>query len=427
MSDCPPRVKLLAIVAAGEHDPHLDECEDCANFVVAAAAAVSAFSDRRELEEAIAKEVDAILAETPPRRWSSTLMAVPEMRRSVIIRDLLRRADEMYGRDSRQALDLTTAALNICDAMTTTGQPPSAELQFETLKEHVIALQRMGRLQDALNTISRAWPIAYRTKESQLNRAILSLCGALVYVEPDIAKFDEAIELAETAEAVLEDFGEMHRAIIARQTKAFVLLVMNRFDEALPLLRYVTLDLENTTGESRDTALAYTQLAECLAGIGSFAEAVENASTAERLHRLGSNLPEAARSAHIRCRAISALGRFNEVRDEFARSAEVLFTAKLFDAWAIMRLEYVEAALADDEGADVRSELESVVRVCMTVSATETGQRQRYAAEAMDYLRQLAIRDALTSEAVKLVREFVVRNASRPPVRFTPPPGAFLM
>jgi len=427
MTGCPPRVKLLAIVAAGEHDRHLDECDDCANFAAAAAAAVSAFRDRGEAEQAVAKQVDAILAETPPRRWSSALMAVPEMRRSVVIRDLLRRADEMYGRDSRQALDLTTAAVNICEAMTAGRQPPSAEVQFETLKEHSIALHRMGRPQESLSVISRAWPVACRTEESQLNRAILSLCGAIVYVEPDIAKFEEAIELAETAEAVLEDFGELRRAAVARQTKGYVLLVTNRFHDALPILRDVTLDLDQTAAESRDGALAHAQLALCLVGTGAYGEAIEHANLAERIHLLRADATEAARVAHVRARAVAALGRFSEARAEFNRAADIIFGAGLFDVWSLMRLEYVAAALADDASADLRNDLETVARVCMTLSAKQSTERQRYAAEAMDYLRQLAIRDALTFEAADHVRAFVARNATQAPVRFVAPPGAFLM
>jgi len=67
------------------------------------------------------------------------------------------------------------------------------------------------------------------------------------------------------------------------------------------------------------------------------------------------------------------------------------------------------------------------MRVCLTASANEPTKRRQYAAEALDYLRQLAIRDALTLEAVDNVRAFVNRNESHPPVKFVRPPGAFLM
>jgi len=424
---CPPRAMLLAMVVEGEYVPHLDVCEECAAFVAAATEAVTAFSDRGGVERAVEASIDALLADTPARHWRSAIVASPELCRSIVIRDLLRRADEFYGSDSRAALDLTTAAVAVCDVMTANGHAPSMELQFMVLKEHSVALHRMRMFDEAIIVIGRAWSVAARTKEPQRDRAILSLCTAIIYAEPDIAKFEEAIEFAETAASVLDACGDERRAIIARQTKAYVLLVMNRFAEALPLLISVTADLDEVTGESRDAALAHTQLAECFVGVGLYDEAVEHASTAERLHLMIAGTVDAARATHIRARGIAALGRFSEVRSEFTRAADIVFDAKLFDTWAIMRLDYVAAALADDEGADVRAELESVMRVCMTLNARESTLRQAFAAEALDYLRQLAIRDALTCEAVDRVRAFVTRNASQPPVKFARPSGAFLM
>jgi tetratricopeptide (TPR) repeat protein len=394
-SPCPPRVKLLALIAAGEYVPHLEMCEDCAAFVAAATEAVSAFNDRRELEVAVALQVDAVLAEKPARHWSSVIAAAPDLRRSVVVRDLLRRADDAFGSDARLTLDLTMAAVAVCDAMVASGNPPSMDLQFLALKEHSTALYRMGDLNQAISVINRAWPIATRTGESQRDRAILSLCAAILYSQPDIARFDDAIELAETAASVLDICGDERRANLARQTKAQILMVLNRYTDALPLLRTITFDLDEATGESRDSATAYALLALCL--------------------------------AHVRARAVAGIGRFAEVRAEFHRAAAVIFAAKHFDVWLEMRLDYVAAALADDASADVRAELESVVHVCATLSATESTQRRIFAAEATDYLRQLAVRDALTCEAAKNVRAFIARNSSRPPVKFVRPPGLFIM
>jgi tetratricopeptide (TPR) repeat protein len=424
---CPLRVALLNMIANGEHVPHLATCEDCAAFVAAATEAVTAFTDRGDVERAVEARIDAVLGGTPARHWSSVIVATPELRRSIVIRDLLRRADEFYGSDSRSALDLTTAAVTVCDVMVASDQAPSMELRFLALKEHATALHRMGKFDESIAVLGRAWPIASRTKDSERDRAVLSLCAAIVYAEPDIADFDAAMEFAETAASVLDVCGDERRAIIARQTKAYVLLVMNRFAEALPILQSVTADLDEPTGESRDAAMAHAQLAACLVELGSYDEAVEHASTAERLHLMCGGVLDAARVAHVRARAAAALGRFAEVQSEFTRTADVVFGAKMFNTWAVMRLEYVAAALADDESADVRAELESVARVCMSLNATESTQRQAFAAEALDYLRQLAIRDALTCEAVDRVRAFVIRNNSQPPVKFARPPGAFLM
>ena len=426
--DCPPRIKLLNLVVAGEYVPHLDTCEECAAFIHAATDVVKAFADRGEAERAVAEHIDAMLWNTLPRHWSAVIAQSPELHRSLVVRDLIRRSDELYGTNSRLALSFTTAAVTTCEAMVVRGFPPSPDLHFSAMKKHALALNRAGDCQQALLILKETWPIAWRTSESQRDRAILSVCTAIVYAEPDIARFAEAIELAETATAVLKAYGDERGVLIARQTKGWVLMADRRFAEALPILRMVSLDLGYAAHDSRDAAIAYAQLAECLVNLGLHEEAIDHASEAERIQLSIDGVADAARAAHIRALAVAALGRFDEARPEFARTADILFAGQFFDTWIEFRLDFVAAALAADPGADVHADVELVLRVCQTLSAKESTQRQTFAAEAMDYLRQLAIRDALTLEAVDRVRIYIARNRSRPPVKFAwPSGGAFAM
>jgi hypothetical protein len=155
---CPLRVTLLNMIVAGEHSPHLDVCEECAAFVAAATDAVTAFTDRGDVERAVEDRIDAVLAGAPARHWSSVIVGSPELRRSVVIRDLLRRADAFYGSDSRAALDLTTAAVTVWDVMVASGEAPSMELRFLALKEHATALHRMGKFDESIAVLGRGWP-----------------------------------------------------------------------------------------------------------------------------------------------------------------------------------------------------------------------------------------------------------------------------
>jgi tetratricopeptide (TPR) repeat protein len=423
-SECPPRVKLLALITAGEHVPHLDTCEECATFVAAATEAVTAFRDRSELEAAVRSMIDELIAETPSHRWGIAIFSSRTLHRSVVIRDLLRRADEQYGSDPRSALEFTSTAMAICDAMAKGGQTPSAELRFEVLKAHSSILREIGSLDEALSVLGRAWSVADETEERELYHAIVSLCAATLYAEPDLARFDEAIDLAESAAAVLDICGDQRRAVIARHTKAYALVAMKRFEAAVPLLRGVVAEIVEAGGGSRDAALAHVLLGLCLVRLGSYSEAIDHARIAEHLHEKCGDTVDAARAAHVAARALAGMGHFGEARDEFTRTAEIVFCAGLFDVWCLLRLDYIAAALADDESADVRTDVEAVARVCMTVATRGSTRRQQFAAEALDYLRRLALRDAITSDVVNHVRMFVERNTSGRPVRFAPPAGA---
>jgi hypothetical protein len=95
--------------------------------------------------------------------------------------------------------------------------------------------------------------------------------------------------------------------------------------------------------------------------------------------------------------------------------------------WVLYRLDYIAAALHHDPGADVRADLEGVAVACFVLGRENSTMRRRYAAEALDYLRRLAKRDELTAQRADYVRDFIAANASRPPVRFTPPASELVM
>lgn len=426
MSECPHPAKLLQLVSDGEYVPHLRECEKCRTFVDAATKAVRAFSDPSELEAAVRVQIEEVLRDTPERRWSSVFLDSrnTHLHRSVVVRDLRRRADELSGANPRQALSLSAAAVNVSDAMVAAGNPPAPELRFDALKLHSSLLREMGALDEALSVLGRAWAVADETEHREQYRATLSLCGAIIYAEPDLANFREAINLAEAAATVLDVCGDQRRAVIARHTKAYALTVMNRFEAAVPLLRGVVDEIVDAGGSAHDAAIAHALLALCYVRLGLYGDALDHARIAEHMHVELRETVDAARAAHVAARAIAGLGQFAAVREEFTRTADIVFQAGLFDVWCLLRLDYITAALADDGGADVRADAEGVARVAMTIGTTESTQRRRFTAEACNYLRLIATRDMLTYEVAEYVRNYVDRNAKQKPVKFIPPSGA---
>jgi tetratricopeptide (TPR) repeat protein len=426
MSECPHPAKLLQLIADGEYVPHLRECEKCRTFVDAATEAVDAFKDTGELEAAVRAEIDALLADSPEHRWGSMFLDSRNvhLHRSVVVRDLLRRAEELSGSKPRQALNLSSAAISVCDAMIAADRPPAPELRFEVLKLHSSLLRDVGMLDEALSVLGRAWTVADTTEHREQYRATLSLCAAIIYVEPDVADFDEAIKLAEAAGAVLDVCGDQRRAVIARHTKAYALAVMDRFEAAVPLLRGVVDEITEAGGTTHDAAMAHSLLAWCYVQLGLFGDALDHARIAEHLHSERGETIDAARAAHVAARAIAGMGHFDDVKDEFTRTADVVFQAELFDVWCVLRLDYIATALAADECADVRADAEGVARVAMTVGKTDSTLRRRLTAEACDYLRIIAIRNMLTYEVADYVRNYVDRNSKQKPAKFIPPSGA---
>jgi tetratricopeptide (TPR) repeat protein len=416
VSNCPPRVKLLQMIHDGEEVPHLAECLECAQFVADADAVLALTGDADELRHAAAEEVNAAIAGAPPYRIASTIVEERGLHRSIVVRDLLARADALYGSDPGRAIVFTRAAVGVCDVMRSAGAAVAA-LYVDALKDHAALLRRLGRYDEALEALARAWSMANETPEREHCRAVVTLSTALVYAEPDVARFDEALTLAETAAAILEVCGDVRRAMLARHARAHVLAVMEKHDAAAEIMTEVI-------GASRvlsahDLAIAHDLMAYCLLNLGRFDEARHHVAEGLARYVETADVIGHASLAHTGARAVAALGNFEDALPVFEHSAEVIFTARLFDWWTIMRLDFVAAALDADPSAEVRHTLESVARVCYSSQASP--ERSRHAAEALDYLRRLAVRDALTTECVRHVRRFVARNSAQPPVRFTPP------
>jgi tetratricopeptide (TPR) repeat protein len=418
--NCPSPEELLALVIAGEDVPHLDECEDCAWYIEAVYHAAKVFDGScEELHRAVAELVDEALEDVPSKDWAAQLVGEWGSYNSLVIAELLRRADRAYENPSI-AVDLTSAAVALCEARAKAGTPPPAQLRFDALKEHSMALRAANDLNGSLDALVRASAVASELENREQLDAIVALCTALTYAEADLGKFDEAIDLADRAEGVLELCGDRRRALMARQTKAHALTCMSHFREALDVVLPVA-EAYEAMGAVFDAATARHLIAHCYVEIGTYDEALGQALVAQCGYEQAGNAVAIARVSHVAARAIAGLGRFEEARAQFEDSAALVFAAGLYEVWVLDRLDYIAAALHHDPASEVRADVEAVAVVCLMIGRENSTMRRRYAAEALDYLRQLAKRDALTAEAADYVRDFVALNASRPPVRFTPP------
>jgi tetratricopeptide (TPR) repeat protein len=407
---------------ADEDMAHLDECDDCADYLDNFLNFVDVFGGRMDqFDLAIQELIDEELGDVPPERWAAEMSGNPEFRNSIIVEELQRRA--IAARENPSVgLDLTAAAMAICEAMESEGEPPRAQLYFDVLKERAMMLRAANELDAAIETLSRASAKASELENREELDAVVWLCTALTYGEPDKGQFDEAIALAEQARIVFEQCGDQRRALMSRQTKAHALQGMLKFEEALDVALPLARAYE-AIGAKYEAATAHHLIAHCYAALGTYDEAIGHALIAETGYEPTGNAVLIARASHVVARAIAGLGRFDEARTRFEEAAEIVWSAGLYDVWVLDKLDYVAAALHQDPFADVRGDVEAIARVCFMLGRENSTMRRHYAVEALDYLRQLSKRDELTPQAADYVRDFVARNSSQPPVRFRRPPS----
>jgi tetratricopeptide (TPR) repeat protein len=422
---CPDRGELLDRVLAGEDVPHLRECDDCADYVEGFRHLCKAFDCEEQFDAAFAKVIDETLEDVPSKEWAAVLVSDRRFHHSIIIEELLRRADRAYENPS-VAVDVTAAAVALCDAMEKASTPMPPRLVFDAWKERSAALRAAGDLDGALDALARAGAVTAELAEREHLEAVIWLCTALIYTEADLGRFDEAIALAESAEEVLARCGDRRRALMAQQAKAHALACMWQFRAALQVALPVAAEYD-AMGASFDAANAHHLVAHCYVETGIYDEAMGHALVAQCGYEKVGNAVLVARVSHVVARVTAALGRFEQARAQFDESAEVVFVAGVYDVWVLMRLDYVAAAMHHDPLADVRGDVEAIARVCFMLGRENSTMRRRYAAEALTYLRQLAKRDELTPKAADYVRDFVTLNASRPPLPFRPPAAELVM
>jgi tetratricopeptide (TPR) repeat protein len=424
---CPSRGELLDLLLSDQDIPHLEECDDCADYVEKYFIIDDEFGGRpEEFRLAVRELIDEALEDLPSKDWAAELARDRELHHAFVVEELQRRT--IAARENPSiGLDLTATAVALCEAMENEGSPPPAQLFFDVLKERAMMLRAANELDAAIETLAQASAKASELENREQLDAIVALCTAVTYSEADKGQFEEAIALAESAAVVLERWGDRRRAAMARQARAHALACMSRFAEALPIILPVATEYD-AMDSVFDAANAHHLAAHCYAELGRYDEALGHALVAQCGYEKIGNTALAARAWHVVARATAGLGRFEEARSQFEEAAEVVWAAGLYEVWVLDRLDYVSAALHHDSFADVRGDVESIARVCFMLGRENSTMRRQYAAEALAYLRQLAKRDALTAVAADYVRDYMSVNASRPPVRFRPPQsGDFVM
>src|ERR1051325_5133518 len=279
----------------------------------------------------------------PPRGWGGGVGGTRGLQHAIIVEELLRRAKSVRENPSLE-VDLTDAAVAVCDAMEKNGEPPSPELFFEALKERAMALRAANELDEAIEGLSRASAKASELPNREQLDAVIALCTALTYSEADKGQFDEAIALADQAADVLQRWGDRRRALMARQAKAYAFACMLQFGRALPVATSVAAELDEI-GTPFDAAIAHHLVAHCCVGVGQFEEALQHAAVAKRVYEEVADSSAVARVSHVSARAVAGLGRFEEARPQFEESAEVVIAAGRHEVWVLDRLAYGAAGV----------------------------------------------------------------------------------
>jgi tetratricopeptide (TPR) repeat protein len=365
------------------------------------------------------------LATTPPDRWPMIALTDSRFHHRLIARYLSRRAMALFVPEGkiREALKISETASTILDILVI-GEPDDAALTImraETYVDQATYLTWLAQYGGALDTIELAEMLlaTILTPDADLIRARLLLARASIYSDPDICRYDDALALLNRAEEAFRWMEEHARHLAAERVRANVLIALGQLETARELLFGLLQPTE--AANAHEHARLMHDIGVCAERMGNATEALQFSLTARAaLMRFGDNPAEIGRVDWTIGRALEIAGDYEGAAGALNRAAEAFSHADLLDLWVRARLDFVHVALTRDPDADMRIICESIAATSIALDQKDANRRRHATAEALDYLRRVAIRRELTADTVAYVRAYLDEIAIRPARRFIP-------
>ncbi|HEX9459242.1 MAG TPA: hypothetical protein VGA84_08870 [Thermoanaerobaculia bacterium] len=410
------------LVAASVALLHAEKCADCLRVIGVAKKLDRAFDeDPDAVERSIERNTEEILTGLPMHRWATVAAGDSAMQHDDVITFLLKRADAVSAAaDMRRAVDYAGTAAAIAEKMYARDEL-SPERAVEVLKDHSTHLRGARMYGAALAVLGVAESIAPATQEPQLQLAILRLCRAMLFADSNVCRLDEADALALACERDFEG-RDPRRLALATFVRANSRRRGGYISEALVLSRLARERFVAAEGaDAIDVAFADQGIATCLVGLGYPVEARETIASARRIFAQHFLAAELLRLEWLSARADAIDGSSDAAIAALHTVARSFLEARLLDEWVRVRLDIVALILEGDPVADVTDLCESIAAMSISLDEREPNRSRRCTAEALEYLRKMALRRSVTADLANYVRSYIASVESGRAVPFAPP------
>lgn len=415
--------ELLAIIEgtnAPDEAEHLIECERCSRSRKLLGELIRSCGSADSADEALARVKQlgrytaARIEAVQPHQWryaASRYGVSPSVALA-----LLDRFETLMDTASLDAVSMAEAAITVAEMVRGLADDDGASLRSRAWKAKAVALASFASYEAAIEALAEG----ERAARDEADVAALTYAKAWLYANPDVWRPDEAVEIIESRLALLQRVApERARAALLLR----VVIMLRRGDFATgeaELQRLAT--IFDSTGERTSIAI---NLAHCRLQQGDPAAGLRYGREAASLSRtLGSaGTVRLWRSEWMIARALGDLGD-PESGLVIARRIADEFTRAHMDEEAVhAELTCVRLLLSSNPVADVRAGCERILQLC----ARWPGPRSAYAAEALQYLRDVAARRVATFDDLDSVEGYVHDLRTANPVRFRPPMPLIVM
>ncbi|HSY49999.1 MAG TPA: hypothetical protein VLC46_14385 [Thermoanaerobaculia bacterium] len=410
------------LVAASDALLHARKCPECERVIDVAKKLDTAFDeDPDAIQLSIERNTEELLTRLPVHRWATVAACDPAMQHDDVITYLLKRADAVSAAaDMRRAADYTDTAASIAEKMYARGDL-SPERVVEVLKDHSTHLRGARMYGAALRVLGIAESIAPATQEPRLQLAILRLCRAILFADSNVCRLDEAEELALACERDFEG-RDPRRLALATFVRANSRRRGGDTPAALVFYRSAREGFVAAEGADEiDVAFADQGIATCLVNLGRAVEARQTIASARRIFAQHFSAAELLRLEWLSARADAIDGSPDAAIGALHTVARSFLEARLLDEWVRVRLDIVALILEGDPASDVTDLCESIAAMSISLDEREPNRSRRCTAEALEHLRQMALRRSVTAELAQYVRSYIASAESGRAVPFAPP------
>ncbi|MEO8379711.1 MAG: tetratricopeptide repeat protein [Acidobacteriota bacterium] len=423
---------------AGEIETHVSSCAECANEVgeqrdiIEALASgeswesapapaprhfivnVTAFAERARSEEEQAKVLCDEILSGPSSWWRQRLRTTDGVATAGMVKQLLNRMRDMLERSPANALQVTTLALEIANALDVSAYPCdyAIKLRAQAHRDHAYVLSFMGRYPEALEFAERSKRLFDQVPLPEFDLARLALVKATILRSTE--RETEAAELARRAGDTFLRFGDRARYLNARITEGSVVYSTGAVEQALGIWRSVEFD--SALDEVGAVRVAHN-IALCLSDLQRHASAIEYLQRCVVQFDLLQMETERTRSRWKLASALVAAGKSLEAIPTLRLTWKEFEQLEMIGEAGLVALELAEALLACERADEVPA-------ICRDLIAqfTRFGMTSR-AITALSFLREAVAIGQASPSLVRHVYSFLRELPPEQPRLFAPPPG----
>ena len=377
-------------------------------------AALVAFKERIDAEDAEAASRVASILQRPSAWWRNAVRQDPAVRTAGTVRHLLAKMRETLERVPSEALLMTSLATDIAEGLSVAKYPSDfvVALRAQALRDHAFVLSYIGRFSEARAAADRAERLFRQTPVPDYELARLDLVRANIC--RGIERFDESVALARHAAEVFLRFGDRHAAVNARINEGATLFELRDYASALEVWKAIEHD-PGLTSDTQRIGLLHN-LGICYRETSQLEKAAEYLARAAAEFELVGNDTNRVRSRWGLATTLSAAARHEQAIPLLREVWREFESLGLEADAALVALELAESLL-------VTNRPDEVPAICRTLldRFTQSGMSER-AVVALAFLRESVASGHATPVHVRHVHDFLRDIPVEGERLFAPPP-----